>query len=45
MVATGVWAHVDTVRLVYRYRGGVETVAAVDTVQIKTLETLETVRL
>jgi len=41
MVDTSVWAHVDTIRSVYRYCGGVETVGTVDTVQI--LETLETV--
>lgn len=35
MVDTSVLAHVDTVRSVYRYRGGVvETVGTVDTVQI-----------
>jgi len=32
-VDTSVWAHVDTVRSVYRYRGGVETEGTVDTGQ------------
>ena len=31
MVDTRVWGHVDTVKSVYRFRGGEETVGTVDT--------------
>ena len=53
MVDTTVWARVDTVRSVYRHRGGVQTVGTVDTVRsvyrhrggVETVGTVDTVRI